>query len=133
MCPQAGHLFRDVTSFNAFPAICLDLFLEWDVFFFGTAFSIDSHSPSNNPGTLSCIAEGIAKCSDGITGRESCRECRMVDLDAKETAGRDNRGRKEERIEDVVTCLAAIALIDRSWDSVTGEGGSNCDLAMIST
>lgn len=72
--PHAEHLFRAVTSFNAFPAYCLDLFFICEVFFFGTARSIDSHSPTTRPGRLSCIAEGIATPSDGRRGRESCRE-----------------------------------------------------------
>merc|ERR1712225_48724 len=57
-CPHAEHLFSAVTSFNSFPAICLVLF------FICTAFNIDSHIPSSRPGTLRCIAEGMAKASD---------------------------------------------------------------------
>ena len=72
--PHAEHLFKAVKSFSAFPAYCLCLFFIWDVFFFGTAFSIDSHNPSTRPGIFSCIADGRANCNEGSSGRESCRE-----------------------------------------------------------
>jgi hypothetical protein len=73
-----------------------------DVFFFGTALSIDSHIPSSNPGTLSCMAEGTANDSDGSSGCESCRENNVVYLEAVVTVEAENRGRKEDNIDDVV-------------------------------
>lgn len=55
--PHPGHLFKVVTSFKAFPASCRDLFLLYDVFFFGTARSTDSH--------ISCSVHGMVI----VTGR----------------------------------------------------------------
>jgi len=101
-CPQAEHLFNAVTSFIPFPAICLCLFFICEVFFFGTALSTDSHIPSSNPGTLSCMAEGIANAREGNSGCESCREYNVVYLEALAMVGVENRGRKEDRIDDVV-------------------------------
>ena len=63
---------------------------------------MDSQIPSMIPGTLSCIAEGIATPNDGRRGCESCREYIVVDLDAIEAVGLANLGRNEERIEDTV-------------------------------
>jgi hypothetical protein len=48
------------------------------------------------------MAEGIANAIEGRTGRESCRECTIANLDAFDTAGEDNRGRKAERTDRVV-------------------------------
>jgi hypothetical protein len=81
-----------------------------DVFFFGTAFNIDSHIPSRSPGTLSCIAEGSAKPRAGSTGRESCLEDRVANLEVLDGADAENRGRKYESIERVVTWAAAILI-----------------------
>lgn len=47
-CPHDGQRHNDVTSFKAFPAICLCRFLECDTFFFGTAFKSPSHISSND-------------------------------------------------------------------------------------
>lgn len=47
--PQAEHLLRAVTSFNAFPAICRCLFFICDVFFFGTARRTDSTALLSSP------------------------------------------------------------------------------------
>lgn len=103
MCPQAEHLFNAVTSFIAFPASSLDRFFECEVFFFGTAFNIDSHNPSMNPGTFNEIAEGMPIERDGRRGCESCREKRAVNREALVTVGAENPGRKEDRIDEVVT------------------------------
>jgi hypothetical protein len=75
----------------------------WEVFFLGTARRIDSHKPSIIPGTLSCMAEGIAKPKDGMTGRESCRAYRVVNLVVLVAIGVDSRGRNDERMDLVVT------------------------------
>ena len=72
--PHAEHLFNAVTSFKAFPAYCLCLFFICEVFFFGTALSIDSQIPSTKLGRFNCIAEGRANPSEGMRGCESCRE-----------------------------------------------------------
>jgi hypothetical protein len=45
----------------------------------------------------------MAKASDGRSGCASCREYNVENLKALETVGTDNRGRKDERIENVVT------------------------------
>lgn len=50
--PQAGHLFKLVTSFNAFPAMNLCRFLLWEVFFLGTARNIDSHKSERIDGNV---------------------------------------------------------------------------------
>jgi len=78
--PQLGHLTKAVTSFNALPAICLERFFEYEVFFFGTALSKPSHSSCNSDdmpeipsnGTASATAaEGGSRilCRAGILGR----------------------------------------------------------------
>jgi len=54
--PQPGQLTTLLTSFNAFPANCLCLFFEWEVFFFGTAFRTPSHKSDNIPGMFNEIA-----------------------------------------------------------------------------
>jgi hypothetical protein len=51
---------------------------------------------------LSDMAEGIARESEGKRGVESCREYNVVNLEAFDTAGRENRGRNEESIDPVV-------------------------------
>jgi len=80
--PQLGHLTRAVTSFNALPAICLERFFEYEVFFFGTALSKPSHSSCNsdemeipsNGTARAAAAEGGSRilCRAGIlrSGRE---------------------------------------------------------------
>ena len=49
------------------------------------------------------MAEGMANNNDGSNGRGSCREYRVVNLDVFEIIDPDNRGRKADRIERVVT------------------------------
>lgn len=71
-----------------------------EVFFFGTAFNIPSHSPSRNPGILRWIADGMA--STGSNGWDNCREYKVVDLVAKVAVAGANRGRNDESIDDVV-------------------------------
>lgn len=66
--PHAEHLFKLVTSFNAFPAINLERFFICDVFFFGTARSIDSHIPESRDGMLNCTAAGRAS-EKGVEAR----------------------------------------------------------------
>lgn len=50
--PQAGHLLRCVTSLSAFPARNRCLFFMCDVFFLGTARSIESQRPVKIFGSL---------------------------------------------------------------------------------
>lgn len=69
--PQAGHLFRFVTSFKALPAICLCLFFICEVFFLGTAFSMPSHMSPNIEGMF-WITAGIAMANEGIEGSREC-------------------------------------------------------------
>lgn len=106
--PHAEHLLSAVTSFNPFPAICRILFFECDVFFLGTAFSIPSHIPSSISGILSDIADGIPSAKVGMNGIESCLEYRVVNLDVLEGVAVARRGRKDDSIDRVVTCAAAI-------------------------
>lgn len=103
--PQAGHLFKAVTSFNAFPAKSLCLFFMCEVFFFGTAFRIPSQMSPSKPGML-CSAAGMAMASDGHAG-DGWRDCcvkRRVDLkeDAKVVA--ESRGRIDEIAEAIRSC-----------------------------
>lgn len=102
-CPQAEHLFNDVTSFSPLPAICLCLFFMCDVFFFGTARRIDSHKPSINPGILRCIAKGSDSANEGSTGRDNWRAKRVENFVECKVFGAVSRGRKEDRMERVVT------------------------------
>jgi len=53
----------------------------------------------------------MAKANEGRTGRESWREYNVVNLDVLEAVGAANRGRKEDSIDRVVICAAAM-LID---------------------
>ena len=64
--------------------------------------------PSSRPGTFNWIADGMAKASEGRSGRVSCREYNVVNLEAFETEEVENRGRKVARIDEIVTCAAAI-------------------------
>lgn len=84
----------------------LDLFFIYDVFFFGTALNIDSHIDSTKPGTLRWIAEGMANA--GRSGWDNCREYRAADFEAMATFDGARRGRKDERMEEVVACIVAI-------------------------
>lgn len=61
--PQAEHLLKFVTSFNAFPAMNLCRFFLCEVFFFGTALSIDSHKPDKIDGIprVKCVGIVIGK------------------------------------------------------------------------
>ena len=79
--PQAEHLFKLVTSFNALPAMNRDLFFICEVFFFGTARKIDSHIPDNNDGTLREKAAGAIAASKVGNGWHVRRKNRVVDLD----------------------------------------------------
>ena len=64
-----------VTSFNAFPARNLERFLLCEVFFFGTARSIDSHNPVNIEGTLKRVAEGSSIAVGVIDWVSLCNCC----------------------------------------------------------
>lgn len=83
--PHTGHLHNDWTSFRAFPAICLCLLLECEVFFLGTALSSPSHISSHDgrDGRFSDIA-GMAKDSLGKSGIGRCRMWNEASLDAVE-------------------------------------------------
>ena len=79
--PHAEHLFRLVTSFRAFPAMNLCRFLRCDVFFLGTARSIDSHIPESMEGSLRAkVVGGAAKRSEGNGLYMYCPK-RSADLD----------------------------------------------------
>lgn len=82
--PQAGHLFNDVTSFRAFPAICRCLFFMCDVFFLGTARSIPSHMSPSRDGIFE-MAAGMAIASSVTDGSlDSCAYCVYRTVDRKE-------------------------------------------------
>lgn len=66
MLPQLEHLFNAVTSFNAFPANCLCRFLEWDVFFFGTALKTESHKSCINEGRFNRVEMMIGRDKSGL-------------------------------------------------------------------
>lgn len=48
------------------------------------------------------MAEGIANANEGRSGWESCREYNVVYLETLEAVDAENRGRKEDSIDDVV-------------------------------
>lgn len=110
-----------MTSFNAFPAICLCLLLECDTFFFGTAFKSPSQiSPSDGRGRFNDIA-GIERETLGSSG--SARVLVYTDAKEEERVGEESRGRKEEAaragnmaeaiVDDIATCLRAASGIVR--------------------
>ena len=88
-----------------------------EVFFLGTARRIDSQIPSNKRGTWSWIAEGMARAKDGRSGRESCREYRVVNVEVFEIVRLDNRGRKDDRIDRVLTWAELMSTDNRSWEA----------------
>lgn len=83
----------------------------WEVFFFGTAFSTDSQISPSNVGMFKWIADGIAKEIVGRVGRERCLEKTMAERLRDEVDGATRRGRKEESIEVVEACTAAIVMV----------------------
>lgn len=70
--PQPEHSQRLVTSFRAFPAICLCLFLECDTLFFGTARRTDSQM-SSNVGRLRLTPGRVAERKGSHCGVKACR------------------------------------------------------------
>ena len=95
--PQAGHLHREFTSFNALPAICLCLFFMCDVFFLGTALRIDSQMSSRIDGIdgrPSWKPTGTARVRDGKSGSENWRTWSCI-LDVEKRVGERSLGRKE--------------------------------------
>jgi hypothetical protein len=74
--PHAEHLFSDVTSFNALPAMNRWRFLRYDVFFLGTALRMPSHI-SPKEGSDGSESEGIASAAKGVGSvRKGCeRRC----------------------------------------------------------
>lgn len=73
-----------------------------------------------NPGMFKDIAAGIPIDNDGRRGCESWREKSVVNREALEIAGAESRGRKAERIEDVVV-----------WATAMVERGDGFDLSVI--
>ena len=111
--PHAGHLHSSVTSFRALPAICLCLFFECDVFFFGTALSIPSQMPSRRDGIEgrpSWNAAGTARERDGRKGRAVRRNGIWGSLYAENRAGERSRGRREELVKAILIAGVAIAM-----------------------
>lgn len=97
--PQAEHLFRAVTSCNAFPAKNRWRFFRWEVFFFGTARNIDSHSPAKMDGTSKRKASGMTKGCCRMGRRSWLRNRGAVvawsgNRTAEETSVAENRGWK---------------------------------------
>jgi hypothetical protein len=80
-----------------------DLFFIYEVFFFGTALNTESHKPPRSVGMFNWIPAGIIRANDGSRGCESCLELSVVYLYATDAVEAENRGRKEERIDEVVT------------------------------
>ena len=121
--PQAGHLHRELTSFNALPAICLCLFFMCDVFFLGTAFRIDSQMSSRMDGIdgrPSWKPTGTASVSDGKRGRESCRTWSCSLVDENSVVGR-SLGRKELN-EAILMAGAANAISNCGREGCRGSG-----------
>lgn len=108
--PQAGHLQSALTSFNALPAICLCLFFMCEVFFLGTALSIDSQIPSRSDGSdgrFRCIEAGTANTIDGNAGRDSCRIKTEANLEDECSVGDDILGSIDELAAIRTHCEAA--------------------------
>lgn len=111
--PQAGHLFNDVTSFRAFPAICRCLFFMCDVFFLGTARSIPSHMSPSRDGIFE-MAAGMAIASSVTDGSlDSCAYCVYRAVDRKEDWKLVDAilGKREGKNEAIRSCWRA-AMID---------------------
>lgn len=115
--PHEGQRHNDVTSFKAFPAICLCLLLECDTFFLGTAFSSPSHISSNDgrDGRFNDIA-GIEREILGSRGSANLLVRTVVYVE-EDIVGEASRGRKEEVaragnivaaiVDSIATCLGA--------------------------
>ena len=119
--PHAEHLFRAVTSFNPFPAMNLWRFFLCEVFFFGTARSIDSHSPGSIGGIFKLMEMGTAR-ADPNKGWASCWAKRAV---------RDRSVGVEE------TCRFGNSDGNRAWRSamfgvyVAVEVAAKCELGFL--
>ena len=119
--PQAGHLFKAVTSFNAFPAKSLCLFFMCEVFFFGTAFRIPSQMSPSKPGML-CSAAGMAMASDGHAG-DDWRDCcvkKTVDRKEELNGVEASLGKREENIEAIRSCCMAAMADDLNRPTACG-------------
>lgn len=99
-------MHKFVTSLSAFPAICLCLFLECDVFFFGTALRIPSHIPSSNDGMDGRFKDiaGRAMANFERKGSDICRVHNDANLE-----GEESRGRKElvARVDNIAPAIIA--------------------------
>lgn len=84
-------------------------FFMCEVFFFGTARNTDSHRPASDAGMFRWIAAGMAKLRAERPGR-SALEKRRAEPVKEEAAGAAMRGRKAERMEEVVAWTAAIVV-----------------------
>lgn len=121
--PHTGHLHNDVTSLSAFPAICLCLFFECDVFFFGTALRIPSQIPSSSDGMDGRFRDiaGRAMAYFGRNGRDIC----LVHSDANVLE--ESRGRRElaARVDSIAPAMSAVFgssdALSRTAAGVTSE------------
>lgn len=139
--PHTGHLHRLLTSLSAFPAICLCLFLECDVFFLGTAFKMPSQIPSSMSGMDGRFREMAGTASEylGRNGSDICLMYRNVNLYEERNVGEASRGRKEEaaRVGNIAPAMLAIfdrearclrGVVDTAWEFIdwaaytTGDG-----------
>lgn len=59
----------------------------------------------------------MARAKDGRSGRESCREYRVVNVEVFEIVRLDNRGRKDDRIDRVLTWAELMSTDNRSWEA----------------
>lgn len=75
--PHPEHLFSAVTSLRPLPARNRWRFLRYDVFFFGTAFRMPSHTSARD-GIAGSEREGIARAPNGVdrAPRGCVRRCR---------------------------------------------------------
>lgn len=113
--PHPEHLFKAVTSFKALPAYCLCRFFMWEVFFFGTARSIDSQISLKMDGMLRIAAKGR-------TG--FCILCRKGMAIGR--SGALARGRRPWRSPAGEARRSAIVL---SWTVADQRGMSDCNAA----
>lgn len=117
--PQAGHLFRFVTSFRPLPAICLCLFFMCDVFFLGTALRMPSHMSPSNDG-IPEMAAGIEMASADMEGNWNCCDCcddRIADRKEEPKAGEESRGNRAEKADAIRNCCMAAMVGSSLYES----------------
>lgn len=91
--PQPEHLLMLVTSLSPFPAICLCLFFMWEVFFFGTARSIESQISDRISGTLRL--NGAGRLTPAAINSPLCRTLKPTTFEASGDNAEKDCGRRD--------------------------------------